>query len=137
MLSNSNSASQRKRAVKPKTKPAAVEYEETKEEILEEVKVPAQGKLSIIDLIIFVAAAAETRDAPATLCANCQPTTKPKKVLSAYFFYSNETMPQLREEAKGSMGVPEAAKRVGVLWGGMTDDQKQKWKEMHEADVER
>ena len=127
MIANSNSASKKQRAAKPKTKPAAVEYEETKEEILEEVKVPAQGKLYLKDLNICVAAAAETRDAPAQLCSNCQTTTKPKKVLSAYFFYSNETMPQLREEAKGSMGVPEAAKKVGVLWGGMTDDQKQKW----------
>ena len=71
MIANSNSASKKQRAAKPKTKPAAVEYEETKDEILEEVKVPAQGKLSFIDLNICVAAAAETRDVPATLCANC------------------------------------------------------------------
>ena len=60
---------------------------------------------------------------------------KPTRAISAYIYFSNEMVPKFKQE-KG-ISHKEAMKETGDLWKTLSDEQKKKYDDMHEADVER
>ena len=60
---------------------------------------------------------------------------KPPKVQTAYLYYNIVTCKKLKEDE----GLPhkDAFKKVGELWGKMTDEDKKPYKELEEKDRER
>ena len=60
---------------------------------------------------------------------------KPTRALSAYIFYSNETIPKLKAEE--GIAHKDAMGKAGQIWNTLTDDKKKKFNEMHDADVMR
>ena len=61
---------------------------------------------------------------------------KPKGPKSAYFFFSDETRPQVQKKHPAWKFGP-GSKEVGKLWRTMKDDKKKKYMEMAEQDKER
>ena len=61
-------------------------------------------------------------------------TMKPTRALSAYIFYSNETVPKLKKEG---IDHRAAMSKAGELWGKLTDAEKKKFNDLHEKDQVR
>ena len=68
------------------------------------------------------------------LCANCQ-TSKPKGVKSAYMFFYQESLAKMHQQEESKLPITESAKRIGAMWAELED--KSRFNEMHEADVQR
>ena len=60
---------------------------------------------------------------------------KPTRALSAYIFYSNETIPKLKAEE--GIAHKDAMGKAGQIWNTLSDDKKQKYNDLHDADVKR
>ncbi len=61
---------------------------------------------------------------------------KPKKAKTSYFFFCDEKREDILKENPGLM-IGAQAKILGKLWHKLTDDDKIKYQEMHEKDLER
>lgn len=59
----------------------------------------------------------------------------PKKPLSAYLFYTQENVNQLKE--KEGCTHPEAMKKCGELWNKLEGDAKKVYEDKHDKDVLR
>lgn len=60
---------------------------------------------------------------------------KPTRALSAYIYFSNETVPKLKQEE--GIAHKDAMGKAGQIWNTLTEDKKKKFEELHEADVKR
>jgi len=60
---------------------------------------------------------------------------KPTRTISAYIFYSNETIPKLKAE-KG-IAHKDAMSEAGKIWNTMTEEQKKPFEEKNKADAAR
>lgn len=60
---------------------------------------------------------------------------KPTRAISSYIFFSNETIPKLKEEKK--IAHKDAMGEAGKIWNKMSDDEKKPFDKMHEEDVKR
>merc|ERR1711970_791950 len=61
---------------------------------------------------------------------------KPKRALSAFFYYANEERPKVRA-ANPDFSVGEVAKELGRQWGELTEDEKAKHEESASRDRAR
>lgn len=59
----------------------------------------------------------------------------PKKPLSAYLFYTTENVNKLKE--KENCSHTEAMKKCGQLWNVLETEEKSKYMDMHDKDVNR
>jgi hypothetical protein len=60
---------------------------------------------------------------------------KPTRALSAYIYFSNETVPKLKQDE--GIAHKDAMGKAGQIWNTLTDDKKKKFDELHDADVQR
>merc|ERR1712038_1078922 len=64
----------------------------------------------------------------------------PKRALSAFFHFSNEYRPKIKNELKEAgkdNGVGDVAKELGDRWKKMTDAAKEPYNRLHEKDKAR
>ena len=59
----------------------------------------------------------------------------PKRALSAYFFFTGQNIPIIRNDEKCTH--MEAFKLAAAKWGSMADKEKKKYEDLHDKDVKR
>lgn len=57
---------------------------------------------------------------------------KPSRALSAYIYYSNATIPKLKE--KEGLSHKDAMGKAGKLWNELSDKDKEPYNKLHEED---
>lgn len=62
-------------------------------------------------------------------------TLKPTRAISAYIFFSNETVPKLKAEE--GISHKEAMGKAGKIWNDLSEEAKKPYNKMHDEDVVR
>lgn len=60
---------------------------------------------------------------------------KPTKAVSAYLYYSNETIPKIKQDE--GISHREAMGKAGKIWSDLTEEEKKPYDELHHQDVKR
>ena len=60
---------------------------------------------------------------------------KPTRAISAYIYYSNETIPKLKKDE--GIAHKDAMGKAGALWNELSEESKKPFQKLHDADVVR